>query len=359
MLIDEFNRLAMSVDYLHPEQVDQICSSVLNRLLEDAGGIIADIWVLKEGVRDTSVLERRFHSGEGPQGAQQIAISPPPEKRNLLSWVAEKQKPLLLEDIHPDMQAAINKIGGEIVGEEYLDIHHRTRGFAAVPIVYRSLRAVLSLEVDQPDHLNTLHTDLLGDLVDPIGKTLWKLNYFIENKTQTDTVIRSFTKTYSSPPSKLYPYKTGFFARRFEDNFKRIEVMISQFCRDERICARSYAHQTGGTVVIKEITEQIRASHFGIVDISDLNLNVLIEFGIMLGADKEAIILRRRGGVTDLPFDIRPYYVHEYEYDRDSVYVHNQNGRIPLDRFIRDFRRGFLARNKAFRDAKDWRGESF
>jgi hypothetical protein len=110
---------------------------------------------------------------------------------------------------------------------------------------------------------------------------------------------------------------------------------------------------------MSELLSQVRSSHFGIVDISELNPNVLVEFGVMLSSNKPVLIFREEKSVAKLPFDLSGYQCHEYIAKDGTFLVRDRATLIPIHQFIRDFKATRLMKIKSFRDTKDWNGEVF
>jgi len=59
--------------------------------------------------------------------------------------------------------------------------------------------------------------------------------------------------------------------------------------------------------------DKVRSSHFGIVDITNCNHNVMLELGMMMVLGKRVILLRRHDDETKVPFNIGGYHYFEYE----------------------------------------------
>jgi len=68
--------------------------------------------------------------------------------------------------------------------------------------------------------------------------------------------------------------------------------------------------------IIKDLHRQLKAAHFGIAEISNNNLNVLYEAGLLHGMGKPLILLRRDDSRDEPPFDIFSDYQAKYVVNR-------------------------------------------
>lgn len=100
---------------------------------------------------------------------------------------------------------------------------------------------------------------------------------------------------------------------------------------------------------------QIRDAHFGIVDITSCNSNVMLELGMMMILGKKFILFRRRDDDHSLPFDIRNYQCYQYEVRRNGICTWNPGDTkpIPIEEVLNSFIPE-LYREPDFRDAKPY-----
>src|SRR5207249_10934541 len=90
---------------------------------------------------------------------------------------------------------------------------------------------------------------------------------------------------------------------------------------------------SGREYVVEEMIEQINAAHFGIVDVTSLNANVLIETGLMIGINKPLIILRDKRDAQPIPFNIRARQIFQYFHRQEQVTIEDATRSTPLNRF--------------------------
>jgi hypothetical protein len=86
--------------------------------------------------------------------------------------------------------------------------------------------------------------------------------------------------------------------------------------------------------ILEDIRRQIESSHVVVAEISTHNPNVFYEVGYAHALKKPVILLARRGGEGDLPFDLRPYRVIFYD---DTI-----GGKQEVERALRDHLRSVL-----------------
>src|SRR5947209_4418645 len=93
VMLNEYWRLAKSLDNLTWEQAEQIIGTVLERIKSDIGAVIMDVWVREPGANEIDILipfVRRCDPGVPP--AQNIALTD--RATGLLVWVTENRKPI-------------------------------------------------------------------------------------------------------------------------------------------------------------------------------------------------------------------------------------------------------------------------
>lgn len=357
MLQEDIARLAKAVDYLQEPQAAEILEVVLERLKADISAIIADIWVRSPAEGGISILDlfvSRADEGRPPRGTVVVTDKP----ASLLAWVVEREKPLWLDDIAVGTRSAPNLLDGEIIPDHYFNVDHRTRSFAAVPIRYREqLRGILSMEAPITGRIKRAHIDAMTALEGPIGILLWKSSIAKENYTHTQEAIQSFRQQNSKLINPLNPYRTGFIARPFNPEFELLEKTAKEIFQRKQIQLRPYQHLPGRGPVVQEMLVQIHAAHFGIVDITALNENVLIEYGAMASVSKPIIIFRKKDDSVQLPFDLAGFHYYTYAISDGAIVAYNPAdtaARITLENIVSSFIAGELMKDKGFIEAKEW-----
>lgn len=118
------------------------------------------------------------------------------------------------------------------------------------------------------------------------------------------------------PQVALSPHRACFFA--FDYNIKQNYVLMEQiqqyFSRPESgVQVLAPVKGMDDLNILKDLERQLGVVHFGLAEISTLNLNVIYEAGLLKGMQKPMIFLRRRDSSDAVPFDFSSDYRIEYE----------------------------------------------
>ena len=122
----------------------------------------------------------------------------------------------------------------------------------------------------------------------------------------------------------LTEYRSCFFAfdYKVEDNFRLMKWLEDYFLRKSygvRVLAP--ARHIDDLNLLKDLHKQLKTAHFGIAEVSNNNLNVLYEAGLLHGMDKSLILLQNRSSTDAVPFDIFSDYRVQYEISRRGAEV--------------------------------------
>lgn len=128
-------------------------------------------------------------------------------------------------------------------------------------------------------------------------------------------------KLEENSPKSTHIIPTGgdkiycFFAYPFEQKFHRLRGYITKLFSEFKynIILTNPALSSKEQTIYQEIESQVRNSHFGIVDITTINPNVLFELGLLAGADKKVIILKDRKDQAHIPSNISGHFRIDYE----------------------------------------------
>src|SRR5215475_9724762 len=147
MLQDEYDRLAKSVGYVSERQAKDIIYIALEKIKRDANAGIVEVWAINHDVRGVGILRSYIRLADrGIPAPQDIVLDN--DARGLLVWVAEKRKPIWMNDIRRGASSGRNLLTDEDIGGRYFNIYENTRAFAAVPIEHwDQLQAIVTIEV--------------------------------------------------------------------------------------------------------------------------------------------------------------------------------------------------------------------
>jgi len=117
------------------------------------------------------------------------------------------------------------------------------------------------------------------------------------------------------PQITLNEYRSCFFAYPVEQEFHALRDFIAQVLKKAYgIKLLDPAVELRGANMIAGIKSQIAESHFGIADITKNDPKVLWQVGMLIGAGKQVIILRKQDDQIQTPFD--EYGEHRLVYQR-------------------------------------------
>jgi len=126
------------------------------------------------------------------------------------------------------------------------------------------------------------------------------------------------------PDVRLTEYRSCFFAfdYKVEDNFHLLQWLQDYFRRkDLGTKVLAPAREMGHLNIIRDLHRQLRTVHFGIAEVSNNNLNVLYEAGLLHGLGKPLILLQRTDSTETVPFDILSDFRGKYEVSRREVKI--------------------------------------
>ena len=369
MFVNEYKMVVKGIDTITVDLVDSLLETILDLTKHNLRATSASVWQATE-IRNGTLLDVRQHVGRDDRPRLVIR----PRTKSVLAWAVRKCKPLWLVDIKDRttgqvVNRAIDQTidAGELwpqdeedigpFNEDVSELAPSTNAVIVVPIVYRQkLRGLIVAEASGQREFSIADVQTLTDLGQPTGILLWKLDSHEHNSEQTKEAISSFKRSVDPTTARLNPYQTGFIARPFEDPFNPVAERLSAVFSAEQIRATEYRHPPGGGIVVEEMMNQIAAAHFGVVDLTGLNDNVLVELGILMGLSKPLVIMRNKADDAELPFNISGYHVYGYALDKQNLrfWEPGQANPRPASQVVSDFIAEKLANDEAFNNARKW-----
>lgn len=136
--------------------------------------------------------------------------------------------------------------------------------------------------------------------------------------------------------SQFVPQKPeAFVVMPFAEPYDTLyHVVIKQVTEQEGFNINRVDEIRGPGIIIDDIRRQIELAHVVVAEVSTHNPNVFYEVGYAHALKKPVILLARRGGERELPFDLQPYRVIFYN---DSI-----GGKEEVERVLRDHLRSVL-----------------
>jgi hypothetical protein len=359
MFQEDYLRIVKTIEHPSRKQAEEIVAAVFDRVRVSLRAMIVEVWLRTPG-RDGDIL-RSFVRRKDMNVPETEDVALHENATGLLVYVAEKCRPIWLEELLPGLKSAKNRLPPyeTIEGRYLLNVYDRTRAFAAIPIKYRDrLHAIISVESAEPGGISDTQIDLIKSLVEPTLILTWKADVFQEVRKHTDQEIDSFRNSVQQQSEPINPYRTGFLARPFDHIFDPISNKLTNAFRERGIRFTAYEPRRRGVLVITELLAQLSAAHFGVADISGLNENVLIELGAMIGTTKPTMIIRDSSErEKEIPFNIEGYQQFLYEIrGQDAFFINSLGESIHLQETARSFAEQ-LQREGAFRGAVEWHGE--
>jgi molecular chaperone HtpG len=140
----------------------------------------------------------------------------------------------------------------------------------------------------------------------------------------------------------LTAYRSCFFAfdYKIEDNYRLLDAIQEYFDhKNLGIKVMAPANEMEDLNIHRDLHRQLKQAHFGIAEISNNNLNVLYESGLLHGMGKPLVLLQHRGSTDTPPFDIFSDYRCQYEVSRRESNVRFTWLEEELDKAMNTIRR--------------------
>ena len=315
-MLNELEKLSLTLDTLTTTEAERILNAINKVFVNMLNPHIIDLIWKEEG--RNGVILRPFTSSYDTSrrgGAKPYQVGE--GLTSIWTWVYRHRRPVWIENIKSqDLKKPVkNEATGEEIDPLYLNIFPDTDSILAIPLIFRDMTwGIYSIELPISGKFTQEILDLLERISKPIAVIIWKADTFVLNQRQTTDAVRLFTDSILEYgfQEMLTPYRSGFIARPFLLEFNSVENAINKILESRQIQARHYVSRQRAGIVIEDIMKQVRSSHFGIVDITGCNPNVMAELGMFMVLRKKFLILRRKDDRMELPFDIRPYHFTEY-----------------------------------------------
>ena len=240
------------------------------------------------------------------------------DKTGIWDWVCEHEKPVWIDDI-PTLnlnEPVTNKATGDKIDPKYLEFNpNQTYSIMASPMKFNEiLCGVYSVETSSPDRLTDRTLGLIGEISENFARIIKKAK--IQRLKQDDASKAADLLAKSirelSFRKDLDTYRCGFMARPFEFKFTNVEHCITDFLNKHKIGLKPFKSTSTKDVIITDIMNQIKQSHFCVADITKCTPNIMLEVGMALILNKPILILQDHKDETKLPFDLQAYHYYKY-----------------------------------------------
>jgi hypothetical protein len=346
-IIRELEKLSLTTDFMTEQQATQVSDLVLTILKKVSPPHIVDVmWkrAIQGGMQLEPLLYACRHTTRGQPKPYVLTEAP----AGLWGWVYHHEKHAWVRDVKRAGPGAAlrNEATGDLLEPHHLNIFHETDSVMVVPLkVENVVYGLYSVEWPVSEGLTAQTLKLLQDLAVSLALICWKVETTKINQQQTTQAITLFGDAIQTNAATvtLSRQRTGFFARPFTRQFDVIDNYVRAYLREKGIEVQRYKHTQGHGVVVEEILKQIEASHFGVVEVTGSNPNVLMELGALRALKKPTLILRRADDESELPFDLRPFYHVQYAVKGRRFVWCRDTEEVPLDTALDDLVRTLQA----------------
>ena len=320
-VIMDLKKLGLALGFMTRRDADQIIRAVNTKFAAMVEAHIIDVrWKEEaEGGGKLNSFSSFDVTSRGTPKPYLIKHDSNDDPTGVWTWVYENRKPLWIEGIKgKDLEKAVkNEATEDDIEPRYLNFFELTDSIMAIPLTFRdTVWGIYSVELPTSGKLTQEIKELMERISRPLATIVWKADAQEFKKKQRSEAVRLFCTSWTVDGGEvmLAKNRTGFIARPFDPKFNVVEDCITETLENKDICAEHYEFGPGKeTFVIKEIMDKVRSSHFGIVDITNCNHNVMLELGMMMVLRKRFILLRRHDDETKVPFNISGYHYFEYE----------------------------------------------
>lgn len=314
----ELEQLSLTFDFIADDDAKKILGIVNSKLEEVLNAHIIDVLWRTES-KDGPLLQPYIYLDRTERGGP-LPYTVTDSASGIWTWVFNHATPVWLEaigDLSREHEAP-NRIGGSAIEPRYLEFYKDTDSIFAMPLIFKdTVRGIYSVELPDSGRISDEILHLIRQMSFAIANVIWKAEAYRLNREQTSKVIERFRSVIAGQDLRRGRVRTGFIARPFGQEFDAVEKHISSYINAQGIRAQCYTNPPGGAAVLAQMKEQITDCHFGIVDISGLNPNVLTELGMIMILGKEFLLLRRHGDEAPLPSNLSG--IHCYEYQVESA----------------------------------------
>lgn len=365
-MIRELQNLSQSAATVNSDQVERVMTSVCRKIDEFLNAKLIRVY-RKDRARTATLLKPFAIISDGEVHVETISIADQPQ--GVISWCVHKEEPVWIEDLQRlDKETpALNRATDAEIPSEYLEFSYNPDSVLVLPLKAEGeLIGVIVIELDRSNVFTEAIFNEFEKICISLGRLLCNSNIHQNHLADTTKAIEQFLNSllgYEFPNTlKTGNIRTGFIARPFNGRQDLVGSVISDDFKKARTKAIHYQPLPNSGMVVLGIIEQIRNAHFYVVDLTDLNRNVLLEFGLILSNEKnesKCLLIRDKEDKEDLPFDVVGFPVHRYQFNsaNSTLDVWTSGGEVSesfydvLQRFLEG-----LESDPEFRAAKPYEG---
>lgn len=245
------------------------------------------------------------------------------QKKGALSWCLDygpNERGFWVENIRSAVEVGKlrNKLTNKEIGEDYTDFIEDPSAIVAIPLrsTNESIIGVLAVQFEKDREISNLFVEILITISSEIARIMRKAsetyNYIRNSTDAVEGFLDDILDIELSPDLLSKKPAVGFIARPFSHEFNEIGERVEAYFKEKNIMVSTFDPDRAGGIAAEQIVAQIKASRFGIADITGLNPNVLMEIGVMIAEGKHVVILKKFDDSPKIPFNVSGYYAHLY-----------------------------------------------
>jgi len=329
-MLQELEDVCNTLDKVTESDAKHIMSHINSRLKKILNAEIIDV-LYKEEERENVTLKPLSSLVASGTRAEAIQWTISENSKGIWPRVFYEKKTAWLENIKelkkakaPGKSPAVSpEIIEEIKYEDVSQIFSNTESIICLPLVFeRESIGVFCVELSRSGSFNPQIYEFLRRLSVSYACLAWKLLAFIVSRKHINMTLEHLRSTISDDAIRdhISVSGDGIMLRPFGDE-------CNDICRCVTGGFEKYGYQLehfvamSGRSIIDDLKTALRLSPFGVVDITGLNPNVLLELGMMIILGKEVMILKSGDDEADLPFDIRVEQVDHYELRGNDAHI--------------------------------------
>jgi hypothetical protein len=364
-VIEELEQLCLAVGDVSAADAKRVVEAVNGRLAALLNAHITKLYWQQEDSEDGAVYAPIAYTNDPslPE-PRQFTMRFEGEAKGVLQWVLQEGQSLWLEEIrtHYREPEQLNHATGNRVETATLSLADPplSDSTMVVPIKERGLvHGLYSVELANSGRLNAQVLSLMNRLSRPLAALLYNADMYEYDKQKSGRAITKFLTANQAVKFDRVLLeqncRTAFVARPFQSEFTRTQASIERALAEFGVRAKHYVAESR-TMVVEEIINQIKTSHFCVADLTGNNENVLAEVGMMMVLGRKLLVLKQRGDRSTVPFDLSHYSIWEYDFSGSDLMVVDPaaSGLVPfrdvLERFL-----GELSADTGYPFAEPWR----
>ncbi len=346
-MLQELEDLCNALDKISEEEAKNLMTHIDTRLRGVLNADIIDV-LYKEEAKGGGIILRPLSSVITLGGRLEAAPCPiDPSSSGIWPKVFFENRDIWLENIKQKRNSQ-NGMQNEFDQDETVsqqdinEIYPNTDSIICMPlsIEHSPPVGVVCVELKESGIINNKIALFLKRLANCYALLVWQVTASKHTKKHTAQAIEHFKALASEIRIReLVSYSgKGVFLRPFDDDFNLVDKVLCETFASINLELQHFM-PSPGSGVMEEFRTEIKLSPFGVVDITGLNPNVLIEYGMMKVLGKDLMLLRNAKDKEELPYDINADQVDHYEVRGNDVHIiePGTGGLIPLKQRVSGF----------------------